>query len=350
MQHIYLRDYKISYGPAPQAIRAYISSKNYTSICILVDENSKKHCLPLLDLEQPYHLIEIESGESHKGLSTCEFIWANMASIGVDRHGLLINLGGGVIGDMGGFCASCYMRGIDFVQIPTTLLSQVDASIGGKLAVDFKGLKNFIGLFQNPQEVIVDYTFIHTLSEAELRSGYAEMIKHALIQNVDIWDRIRSCDNWRNLDWQSEIYPSILIKKEVVEYDPTEKGLRKILNFGHTIGHAIESLSFETDSPLLHGEAIAIGMICESYLSMKYGSLSADSYQEIRSYVLSVYDQIPVENLLNRTDDIIEKLKSDKKNKGGKYMFSLLNSIGNCTYDVVINDYQITESINAYIV
>ena len=221
MQHIQLRDYKISYGPAAQAIRVYLNSKHYTSICILVDENSKKHCLPLLAMEQPYHMIEIESGESHKGLSTCEFIWSNMASIGVDRHALLINLGGGVIGDMGGFCASCYMRGIDFVQIPTTLLSQVDASIGGKLAVDFKGLKNFIGLFQNPQEVIVDYTFINTLPQTELRSGYAEMIKHALIQNSDIWYRIRGCEHWSNLDWQSEIYPSILIKKEVVEQDPT---------------------------------------------------------------------------------------------------------------------------------
>lgn len=348
MNYIELADYQISFGSASEALVDFLSGKSYTSVNILVDENSKKYCLPLLEIPTDYNLIEIQSGERNKGLATCDQIWSQMADQGVDRHGLLINLGGGVIGDMGGFCASCYMRGIDFIQIPTTLLSQVDASIGGKLAVDFKGLKNFIGLFKNPKEVIVDPTFIKTLIPEELRSGYAEMIKHALIQNQSIWERLTQVADWRSLDWHREIYESILIKKEVVAQDPTEKGLRKILNFGHTIGHAVESLSFETDSPLLHGEAIGIGMICESFLAAQYGTLSQDELKYIKSYVLDVYNDLEVSDLLRRSEEIIEKLKSDKKNKGGKFMFSYLDRIGSCSFDIVINGEQIKESLQYF--
>lgn len=342
-----LESYDIKYGNANSAISTYLSDTDYTSINVIVDDNTKLHCFPRMTVltDCDVNIIEIPSGEQHKGLNTCELIWDQMVELSLDRHALVINLGGGVIGDMGGFAASCYMRGVDFIQIPTTLLSQVDASIGGKLAVDYRGLKNFIGLFKNPNQVIVDPSFLSTLSDEEYRSGYAEMIKHALIQNQDIWTRILSTDDWKQLDWQQEILESIYVKKEVVEQDPTEKGLRKVLNFGHTIGHAVESISFETDKPLLHGEAIAIGMICESYLSNKKRTLSKIDLQHITSYILSVYDDLDL-SLLDQKASIIDKLKKDKKNKGGKYLFSLLERPGKSIYDIEVNNEEVFESLD----
>ncbi len=345
MKYIQLTDYQIMYGDIDQALAEYLEGRSYTSIFIIVDENTKEHCLPLVKSVKGYHLIEIKSGELHKNLSTCQEIWSAMAKAGADRHSLVIDLGGGVIGDMGGFAASCYMRGVDFVQVPTTLLSQVDASVGGKLAVDFQGLKNFIGLFKNPKSVIVDPQCIQTLIPAELRSGYAEMIKHALIQDANIWDRITGIANWRELDWQEEIFASVLIKKKVVEEDPTEKGLRKILNFGHTIGHAVESLSFETDQPFLHGEAIAIGMICEAYISTQRCGLSQAALGDIQNYILNVYPDLDLE-ILNRKEEILEKLKSDKKNKGGRYLFALLRGIGDAVYDIDVSAEEIFASLD----
>lgn len=345
MKELSVADYKVVYGNADAAIKSYIRDRDYSSITIIVDENTLKHCLPRLDSLQPVevNLVEINSGEVHKTLRTCESIWSQMSKQYVDRHGLVINLGGGVIGDMGGFAASCYMRGIDFVQIPTTLLSQVDASIGGKLAVDFEGLKNFIGLFKNPNQVIVDSRFIKTLPHEELRSGYAEMLKHALIKDADIWARLPK-GNWDQTDWDSEIYESILIKKAVVEEDPTERGLRKILNFGHTIGHAVESISFSKSTPLLHGEAIAVGMICESHISRQRGYITSTQLDEITDGFLTIYDDINF-SLLNKADEIITVLSSDKKNRGGRLLFSLLDKIGVGNYDINVSHEEIKASL-----
>lgn len=342
MRHIHLEDYKITLGDADAALQEFLKHRHYSSIIVLVDENSHRHCLPKLTIDGPVTLIKISSGEQYKTIATCQNIWSALVNSGADRHSLMINLGGGVIGDMGGFCASTYMRGIDFIQIPTTLLSQVDASIGGKLGVDFMGLKNFVGLFNNPEEVIVDPQFLNTLDPAEFRSGYAEMVKHALIKNDQIWHRLTLPKNWKEQKWSEEIYDSILIKKDVVQQDPTEKGLRKILNFGHTIGHAVESLSFETDKPFLHGEAIAIGMICESILSERVGS--AVNMDQVRSYLLKVYDDID-HHILAQSDKILEKLKSDKKNKGGELLFALLKKPGEAVYDVNVTSYQIRQCL-----
>ena len=345
MKEISVADYSIVYGDADTAIQRYLKNRDYSSITVIVDENTKEHCLPRLTSLHAVDisLIEISSGEVNKILQTCESIWAQMSEQYVDRHGLVINLGGGVIGDMGGFAASCYMRGIDFVQVPTTLLSQVDASIGGKLAVDFKGLKNFIGLFKNPNQVIVDPEFIKTLPHEELRSGYAEMLKHALIKDAVIWEQLPKRE-WDQTDWSAEIYESILIKKAVVEEDPTEKGLRKILNFGHTIGHAVETISFSTSTPLLHGEAIAAGMICESYISQQRGYISSTQLEEVTHAFLTIYDDINLD-LLNRTDEIIVALSSDKKNRGGKLLFSLLDHLGSGNYNIEVNHQEIRESL-----
>ncbi|MCL4115774.1 UNVERIFIED_CONTAM: hypothetical protein GTU68_051697 [Idotea baltica] len=269
-----------------------------------------------------------------------------MAANKVDRHGLVINLGGGVIGDMGGFVASTYMRGLDFIQIPTTLLSQVDASVGGKLGVDFNGLKNFIGLFQNPRAVLVDPSFIDTLTSEDHRSGYAEMIKHAMIRDRNIWDRLTALNIWSDMDRITEIYESIKIKKDVVTEDPREGGLRKILNFGHTIGHAIETLSFSTSKPFLHGEAIGIGMAAEAILSVRSCGLSKADADRIISYLKSVYDGLDLE-ILARHEEIIELMQSDKKNKGGQIRFSLLKEIGNCTWDISVSYDHIKDALVA---
>ncbi|MFT6807215.1 MAG: 3-dehydroquinate synthase [Saprospiraceae bacterium] len=346
MRQIQLSNYNVEVGPIRESLQAFLKGNTYTSITVIVDENTEKHCLLLIASILPeHHLVTITSGEEHKTLATCEQIWGAMAANKVDRHGLVINLGGGVIGDMGGFVASTYMRGLDFIQIPTTLLSQVDASVGGKLGVDFNGLKNFIGLFQNPKAVLVDPNFINTLTPEDHRSGYAEMIKHAMIRDRSIWDRLTKLNTWRDMDQMEEIYESIQIKKDVVSQDPREGGLRKILNFGHTIGHAVETLSFSTDHPYLHGEAIGIGMAAEALLSVQHCGLPKEDAEQISSYLNKVYDGLDL-SILSRHEEIIELLHSDKKNKGGKLQFSLLKEIGNCTWDISVSLNDIKSSID----
>ncbi|MEP2509537.1 MAG: 3-dehydroquinate synthase, partial [Reichenbachiella sp.] len=254
---------------------------------------------------------------------------------GFDRKGLVINLGGGVIGDMGGFVASTYKRGMDFLNIPTTLLSQVDASVGGKLGVDFHGFKNHIGLFAEPQNVLIDTSFYGTLPEREVRSGFAEVIKHGLIYDKSYWEKVKLVD-LKTADWTNLVTRSIEIKKEVVSEDPFESGLRKILNFGHTLGHAIESHFLDKgEQRLLHGEAIAAGMICEAYLSQKFTGLSTDELEEIVSYLIEIYEPVAVDKSL--FDEIIGLTLQDKKNEGGSVQFSLLKTIGACQVNVPIS-------------
>ena len=234
---------------------------------ILLDENTRRHCLPLLETKNA-ELLEIESGEKNKHIQTCTQLWKTLIDLGADRHSLLINLGGGVICDIGGFVASTFKRGIDFIHIPTTLLAQADASVGGKTGVDFANLKNQVGVFSNPKAVFVFPQFLDTLDERQLRSGFAEIIKHALIRDKTLWHTIQSVDVNDRSGLTDVISQSLQIKNDIVTDDPFEKGLRKILNFGHTIGHAVESVSLrQHKKQLLHGEAVAIGMICEAYLS-----------------------------------------------------------------------------------
>jgi len=327
MKKIHLQQYDVCIGDIHQSLSDYLRDKSYTRIVI-------EHTV------SDYVVIKISSGEEHKSLSSCEHIWSEMAAHQMDRHSLLINLGGGVIGDMGGFAASCYMRGIDFIQIPTSLLSQVDASVGGKLAIDFMSYKNFIGLFCDPKAVLVDPAFLKTLPPEQLRSGYAEMIKHGLIKSVPIWDRLSSHDDLSGIDWLDEITASIMIKKEVVAEDPKEQGLRKILNFGHTIGHALESYALSSSSPLLHGEAIALGMIAESYLSKELYTLSEDSLVKITQHIKTIYHNIPLESL-DQLDKVYVLMGSDKKNKGGEVRSALLNYIGQAKYDITLSKEQV---------
>jgi len=346
MRQLALPSYHIIIGAIEDSLSAFLKDKSYSSVAVIVDENTKEHCFQRIEPVLPDHyVIQIPSGEQHKTLNTAQKIWSQMVQNNMDRHSLVINLGGGVIGDMGGYAASCYMRGVDFAQIPTTLLSQVDASVGGKLAVDFQGLKNFIGLFRDPNVVLVDPKFLKTLTPQELRSGYAEMIKHGLIQDVNIWNRLMQNDPWDGMDWEAEILESIAIKKKVVEADPFEKGLRKILNFGHTIGHAVETLSFSTDKPLLHGEAIAVGMAAEVLLSIEKCNLNLDDARIIIKHLSSVYSDIDL-SILSRSDELINYLTKDKKNRGGRRLFSLLSAIGKSEYNVEVSPEEITASLS----
>ena len=296
----------------------------YSKIAILVDENTKRDCFPKLQKLENSIVIEIKSGEEYKNINSCNFIWEQLTKHNFDRNSLLINLGGGVIGDMGGFCASTYKRGIDFVQIPTTLLSMVDASVGGKVGINFNQFKNQIGLFNNPKSVLINPNFLETLAENQLKSGFAEVVKHALISDNNLWKQLMST-TFDSLDWGNIIETSVQIKNKIVSSDPFDKGERKKLNFGHTFGHAIESFYLEKETPILHGEAVFMGMILETEIS----NLSKEEKNEIKNYILSNFPlpYTPKKNNLHKF------LINDKKNKDEKINFSLLNKIGSCTID-----------------
>ncbi|MCF8248053.1 MAG: 3-dehydroquinate synthase [Saprospiraceae bacterium] len=367
---LHLNEYDISIGEMGQPLRALIAGGNYTKIAVLVDNNIYRHCLPhfLQNIDFELVVIEVPAGEMHKGLDTCRFIWSEMMRLGLDRRSLLINLGGGVIGDMGGFCAAIYLRGIDFVQVPTTLLSQVDASVGGKLGIDFNGVKNSIGVFQNPKAVLVDPVFLKTLPLSEIRSGFAEVFKHALIADAEQWHNLQKINDLMTVDWADYLAPSLSIKKHIVEEDPTEQGIRKALNFGHTIGHAVESYSISdwgfriSDSEanqappdsyrdtnhqsLLHGEAVAIGIICETWLSHKTLGLSEAELAGIVAFVRRFYPQYP----LSEQDfpAIFDLMKKDKKNVGGRINFTLLPRIGEARIDQYCEVEMIEESLRFY--
>jgi 3-dehydroquinate synthase len=333
--------------PLADCLPRLLKENPYSKIAVLVDENTKKHCYPALKALLPKHtLIQIRSGEENKHLATCEKIWEVITKAEFDRHSLLLNLGGGVIGDMGGFCAATYKRGVAFMQIPTTLLAQVDASVGGKLGVDFQGFKNHIGVFQEPRAVLVDATFLRTLPWAELRSGFAEIIKHCLIADAAKWEHIRKRD-FEKQSWLDLIAHSINIKAEVVRQDPTEKGLRKILNFGHTIGHAVESYFLtQPKKKLLHGEAIAVGMITESYLSHQRNLLDLSSLEHIEEFIFSVFGRVEITEA--DIEQILPLTLQDKKNRDGKVKTVLLEGLGKAKFDVEISAREMREALMYY--
>lgn len=324
-----LETYNINIATINESHIEWLSAKGYAGFAILMDENTAQYCWPkieeLFECLSPT-LIKIQSGETNKTLESCQYIWQQLFDIQAGRNWCMINLGGGVIGDMGGFCASTFKRGIDFIQIPTTILSQVDASVGGKLGIDFHGIKNSIGLFQNPIAVWADPRFFESLSAKEIRSGFAEILKHALIADAKQWETLLSITDLDNVDWAAWIAKSVSIKRLIVEQDPHEKGLRKALNFGHTIGHAVESYFLDSDKHLLHGEAIAIGMICEAWISVQQLGLSESELKEITSLFLWHYGHQPIPT--ESYDELIATMKQDKKNTDERIAFSLLPAIG----------------------
>jgi 3-dehydroquinate synthase len=343
-----LEKYSIYLGSIQDAF-AVFSTRKYSQIIVLCDENTAELCLPQIAQyidNQKINILKIESGEQHKTLETCQKIWSSMMDIQTDRKALIINLGGGVIGDMGGFCASTFKRGMDFIQIPTTLLSQVDASIGGKLGIDFQGIKNSIGVFQDPKAVFIDPDFLKTLSEREIRSGFAEIIKHTLIADKTKWDILSQHGNLQSVDLSDFIEHSLLVKKAIVEKDPFEQNIRKALNFGHTIGHGIESYFLATNTPLLHGEAIAIGMICEAYLSVKKSTLQIIDFQLITHFIAAVFGKIKFPTSVYEL--LLKTMRQDKKNETEDINFTLLSEIGTFEINHTIEEALIIESLDFY--
>ncbi len=328
-----------------ESVSHYLKDRKQ-KIGVLVDSNTYVHCYPLIEqILPPHFVINIASGEKHKDLSTCNGIWEEMTYHQMDRKSLLINLGGGVIGDMGGFCAATYKRGIDFLNIPTTLLAQVDASIGGKLGIDFQGFKNQIGTFREPECVLVGPEFLITLPTAELRSGFAEVIKHALIFDSKHWMKIKDTP-WELQPWEEHIAHSIFTKNEIVAQDPTEKGLRKILNFGHTVGHAVETHFLHEPDPLLHGEAIAVGMICECYLSNLKQELPESEVETISNFIIATFGKIDIPR--EELNAIAKNVLQDKKNLDGRIMCTLLPEPGNASFNIPVTLHEIEESLEFY--
>ena len=350
MQAIQSLGYQVYFEENLESLQDFISFRNYSQIIILVDRNTNDHCLPVFQACVPdlvdYDIIEVDPGEENKNIDYCIGVWKTMLDFGVERKALMINLGGGVVTDLGGFAASTFKRGIDFVQIPTTLLSQVDASVGGKTGIDLDNVKNIIGTFTQPQAVFISTRFLGTLHDRQLLSGFAEMVKHGLIQDPELY---RTCKSIKYTEVPiSVIHRSVQIKNKVITEDPTEKGLRKILNFGHTIGHAIEGYSlYHDEQPLLHGEAIAIGMICEAYLSHRYAGLNAAELEDITSYLLSLYPSYSYTAELY--GQFVELMKNDKKNENNKIGFALLKSIGDCQYNIYVEEDSIAEALDYYL-
>ncbi|MBT8266605.1 MAG: 3-dehydroquinate synthase [Bacteroidia bacterium] len=337
---------------AYDALNKLIKAENYSKIVVLVDENTHVHCLPvflpMVESHVEIDVIEIEAGEIYKSIDTVISVYEALSDLDVDRKSLLINLGGGVITDLGGFVASTFKRGIAFVNVPTSLLGMVDASIGGKTGVDLEHLKNQIGVVNTGEMVLIDTGFLNTLPDLQMRSGMAEMLKHGLIKDESYWERM---SNWSELDAQSMevlIHESIQIKQAIVDQDPLEKGPRKSLNFGHTLGHAIESyyLTYDGKESLLHGEAIAIGMVLACFISHKELGFPALKLEAVKATMHGLYGIADIDEY--DYEPIVELLKFDKKNSHGNINFVLLEDIGKVKLDCTIDNALIYEAFKYY--
>lgn len=334
------------------AINEHIKDRHFSKIFVLVDENTHEYCLPFflekLETDVVIDIIEIESGEINKTIDTCVGVWNTLSESNADRKSLLINIGGGVITDLGGFVACTFKRGISYINVPTTLLSMVDASVGGKTGVDLGHLKNQIGVISNPDLVLIDTTYLDTLPKIQMRSGLAEMLKHGLITGESYWNKFTDLSKLSLDDLDELIYESVIIKKNVVEKDPNENGLRKTLNFGHTLGHAIESyfLSNPNKTTLLHGEAIAVGMVLACYLSTKLTGFSEEKTIAIKELFVNYYGKVAINE--SEYSTIIELLKYDKKNDYGNINFVLLEAIGKTKIDCLVDDQFIIDAFKFY--
>lgn len=347
MESIITQNYPVHFSDTVHHIHTYIEQHKPSKVFFVADELTVEHCLPKITAGAhfDYDIIEVPYGEEHKTIDYCIGIWDLLLDFGAERSSLIINVGGGVVTDMGGFAASTYKRGVKFIQVPTTLLSMVDASVGGKTGIDIRNVKNCIGTFTEPEAVLIDINFLETLDDRQLRSGFAEMLKHGLIADAGYFDEL-ALTGYKNYT-AGQIYRSVEIKHEVVKTDPREKGLRKTLNFGHTIGHAIEGYSLVNDKePLLHGEAIAAGMIAESWISYRKNGLAKEQLERITETFLSVY---PKYNLKNGSfPELISLMKNDKKNQDGRIGIALLSKIGHCDFDVYADEQEIIEALEYY--
>ena len=325
----------------------YIRSHSPSKIVVVTDENTKIHCLPLLN-ELEFTNVNLPSGDHHKNITTLQYIWDQFFEIGLDRNSLVLNLGGGVVTDIGGFAASTYKRGIKFIHIPTSLLGMVDAAIGGKTGINYQNAKNQLGTIIPPEFTWIHPAFLKTLPQDELLSGYAEMLKHGLIADHQYWRALINFDlGTNNQKFDDLIRESVTIKSKIVAQDPNEKGLRKVLNFGHTLGHAIESyMNYTLKQAFSHGKSVGIGMILASYLSTIYTKFDTEKAQSIKIEILKKFPVVKWSD--EDIDAMIELLKYDKKNISGIAQFVLLSDIGQPVIDIEVDIVHIKEAFTYY--
>lgn len=353
-----MKKYKIIKGvvlkddSAWKALNQFLNNSDITKVFILCDENTHTHCLPVFLHKQsfikPPETLTIAVGEANKTIHTCLKVWKELSEKGADRNSLIINLGGGVVTDLGGFVASTFKRGIHFINIPTSLLAMVDASVGGKNGVDLGHVKNQIGVINLPEMVILDTQFLKTLPAEHIISGLAEMLKHGIISSREYWERVKKVDFSNKEEFETLIWDSIQIKKEIVAKDPFENDLRKTLNYGHTLGHAIESYFLENPNKkeLLHGEAVAVGIILATYISKEMYNFPAETLNDISESILQHFPK----QVFFKTDieAVINLLVFDKKNRNGEVLFVLMEDIGVYKIDCIVNNNLIYSAFSYY--
>lgn len=333
-------EYKVYLGLGIlDTISDILKLNNFSKVIVITDEK-----IPTNILSQ-YEKIIVPAGEQNKTIETVEIIWKKLLELKADRKTLVINLGGGVIGDMGGFAASTYMRGIKFVQAPTTVLSSVDASVGGKVGIDFAGIKNLIGAFNQPVAVIVDINTFDSLPDREFISGFGEIIKHGAIADSDYFEKVTSKDprEFTKAELLSIIKRSCEIKAEIISGDEKESGNRKLLNYGHTIGHALESASLETDNPLLHGEAVGLGMIAEAQISQAQGLCDQEVVNRLGAALSAA--GLPIKLHIKDTQQIIDLISKDKKSEGGKVNWTLIKKIGEASINQSVSEQELKSAL-----
>ncbi|GHV49098.1 3-dehydroquinate synthase [Bacteroidia bacterium] len=331
-------------------LETFLASAGHDKLFILTDTNTQEKCYPLLKgipgIAQA-RVITIKAGDTHKSLEQLATVWQILSEEGASRRSLLINVGGGMVTDLGGFAGATFKRGLQTINIPTTLMASVDAAVGGKTGINFNGLKNEVGAFYPPECVFIDCSFLRTLDRDNILSGYAEMIKHALLSSQETYASVLSQDLNAPIDYTKlsrMVAESVAIKEKIVAEDPKEQGIRKALNLGHTIGHAFESLSFKEERPLLHGHAVAIGLVCELYLSFKLCAFPSAKLTEVACYIKEYYPLFPYKCQVYGT--LYELMTHDKKNEGGIINFTLLSNIGQIHINQPVSKELIEESLD----
>ena len=330
-----------------EELATIIKSLAADRVFVLVDENTAEHCLPIVMPElQDAFVIKIKAGDETKSIDTAVDIWNILVDKGATRSSLLINLGGGVVTDLGGFVAATFKRGMHFVNVPTTLLGVVDAATGGKTGVNFKGLKNEIGAFATAEKVLIDTRFFKTLDFKNRLSGYAEMVKHALIADSILLEQTLNydLDSFDMMRLATLLKQNLQIKENIVEVDLHESGLRKALNFGHTVGHAFESLSYEIGNPMLHGFAVMWGIIAELYLSLIKLKFDKKIVSQILAFAKEYYGAFPY--TCKQYDRLYELMLHDKKNSNGQINFTLLTSVGDVRINQKVTKEEVFEALD----
>ena len=349
LQKLKVRDTPITIGDdALEALQNFLSSRN--RLFFLADFRTLRKCLPLIESvlppEKEVHTLVIQEGERFKNINTCLLLWKQLQQLEAKRNDLFINVGGGVVCDMGAFVASTFKRGMDFINVPTSLMAMCDAAIGGKSGIDLENIKNQVGLFTDPQSIYIYPGFLKSLDRRQLINGFAEIIKHALIADILLWKEISKLNDPADLT-ADIIFRSVKVKTDIVDGDFKENGQRKILNFGHTIGHALESYSMIHDQhPIMHGEAVALGMICEVYLSTQKNGLANSVMEEVFKYIFKYYSKYSFS--VSAIPELIKLIRQDKKNSDGRMSLSLLSETGKCDYDVFCSEDDIVTALNVY--